>query len=734
MLNITLKGTYQDPTGYQWDYYGDDVNGNLFYVIPRPQFVLNKEGQPSFQIVRYATNDQSNGSGYWRFDVELSVPANVLNAIKADIPTRFPNAKNPLFNALNYNPEGAAYLDFASAGQNISLSAIASSFGSNAASFLTQMTKTQLDSVVAAFTQSGGAYEIAYQLSVPARLPSVNAVLSFDSSIAYKYQVTQPRYNGWGDQVSPRTVQAFLTQSAASKVTITWGTANPSPQLEQDVATWANSTLGDLVAAEVKQVIAVQGLQSDNSFNISEVSSFTNTYSQNQVINWLIQPMAALPSLTDLGLNIQNFTTTVNEQQQMMTVSAHLPFKSDSTNAPNVPQANDVPMLIDHVTVTVNYPTLPQANASYTFTSNGSQTFTAPYDTTHGPDWNLSYDVTYVGPSTPVQGTISAIDQGDYTLALEAAGILTVVFDATQAFATQSTKPTEVDIRFSYVNSDGTGEMISHTLIIKATDSPQQGSISSYIAMPINSTYNYQVTYVFPGGVTYVAPVVQNQTGFMQLIPATAAIHSTQLIIVLNNATDQPIFDATVQVWYQEPPKVYGAPSTLPTQQSPAVFTLTPASLQSSGYSWANATFTGLINGNQPLIYSASINAASGQIDINDQMIENDQASVMVSQIQRYYTLEVSPAAINWNTAAFSSVEVLVTAKISGNGKSTSQQQRTLTWNKGDLGNAFMSYSITDGQTLAYDWKVNYITPGSPVQSASGTNDSDTILNIPPHP
>lgn len=141
-----------------------------------------------------------------------------------------------------------------------------------------------------------------------------------------------------------------------------------------------------------------------------------------------------------------------------------------------------------------------------------------------------------------------------------------------------------------------------------------------------------------------------------------------------------------------------------------------------------------MINGNQPLIYSASINAASGQIDINDQMIENDQASVMVSQTQRYYTLDVSPAAINWNTAGFSSAEVLVTATITGNGKSTTQQQRTLTWNKGDLGNAFISYSINDGQSLAYDWKVNYITPGQPVQSASGNNATDTILNIPPHP
>jgi len=735
MLNITLKGTYQDPTGYQWEYYGDDVDANAFYVIPRPQFVLDNQGNPSFQIVRYATNDQTNGSGYWRFDVELSVPANVLAAIKAQIPQTFPHVTAPVFTSLNYNPGAAAYLAFAAAGQTITFSAAASSFGSNVAGFLLEMTKAQLDTVVAAFSQSGGAFDVSYQLSVPARLPSVNAVLSFDSSIAYQYQVTQPRYNSWGDEVSPRSAQGLLTESGASKVTITWGTASPSTQLQQDVANWANATLADLVAAEVKQAIAIQGLQSADSFNISSVGSFTNTYSQNQVINWLIQPMTALPSLSQLGLKIQNFTTTVNEQQQVMSVSALLPFTSDSSGAPNVPAANDQPMLVESVTVTVQYPTLPEAGASYTFNTNGSHSFSAPYDTARGPSWDLTYSVTYAGPSEPVQGTIDGIDQATYALALEAAGILTVTFDATQAFATEATKPTEVDVRFSYVNNDGTGELITHTLSIKATDSPQQGSITSYLALPINATYNYQVTYVYPGSVTYAAPVVQNQTGFMQLIPAAAAVHSTQLLIAFNNSTDAPILDATVQVWYQQPPTVYGAPSSLPTPQSPAVFTLTPAPLASSGYSWASGTFTGYINGNQPLVYSASINALSGQTDINDQLVENDQASVMVTPTQRYYTLQISPAAIDWATASFSSVEVLVTPYSTSTGqRAPLQQQRAITWNKGDVGNAYVSYPITAGQDVSYDWTVNYVTPGKPVQSASGSKATAVVLNIPPLP
>ena len=746
MLNFNRKSTCEDSTGFSWDYYGDDTNPSTFYIIPRPQFVLDGNGNPSFEITRYATDDSKNGAGHWRFDIELSVPATVEAAIRAQIPKKFPNARAPyFFLALNYNPGGTAFLNFASGGENISFSAPVSSFGSNVASFLLQLTKEELDMVDAAFTTSGGAFEVEYQLSVPARLPAVTARLSFDSTIAYQYQVTHPAYNRWGHQTRPGSVQELLHESAATKVDINWGVANPPDDLRQAVSKWANGTIADLVTAEVQRVTQLQGIQSGDSFNINEVNSFTSVYTENMVINWIISPRAALPSFPTRGLKVRDFTSTVNEQQQHMTVSVFLPFKSDSANSNNVPVptlpgGRTAEALVDHVTVTVSYPGLFQTNATHVFTENDSYTFVTAYDETAGPNWSLDYTVTYADTNiAPVTGRVSHIIEGAYTLQVEEAGILTVVFDAQQAFATEGTKPIEIDISFSYINGDGSGELIERDIKIRSTDDPQQQSITSYQAMPLNSSYNYQITYVYPGSVRYVAPLVQGQTGFLQVIPAANAVHSCNVIVFVPSslASVDPIFDATVQMWYQEPLSLPPGVSTLPTKQSPAVFTINPAA-DASGNLFGRATFVGLLTGDQPLVYSASIDAAQGQIDIAETSIVNTLPSLMVSPTQRYFTLEISPGAIDWDAAAFQSVEVIINATVA---QGTAPKppfnqplQRLYIWNKGESGSKYDTYAIQDGNRVNYDWKVNYIIPGQPVQTARETGASDPVLNIPAAP
>jgi hypothetical protein len=742
MLNFTLKGTYQDPTGYSWDYYGDDSNPSNFYIVPRPQFVFDDAFKPSFHITRYNTDGGDSGAGVFRFDIELSVPTSVEDEIRQQIPQKFPNAKAPyFFLSLDWVRNGQAWFDFASAGGTTAFTAPASSFGSNVASFLIPMAKEQLDTVVQNFSASGGAFEVEYRLAVPARLPAVTAQLSFDSSLAYQFQVTQPTYNSWGDETSPGSVQKLLKESAASKVTITWGTANPSSDLRQAVSDWANDTLADLVTAEVQKTIQLQGLSSGQSFSINEVSSFNSTYSENTVIDWIISPRAALPSLQSLGLDVDAFVSTVNKRQQTMAVSVFLPFQSDSKGINGVPTLtlgpdNEAQALVKEATVTLKYPGLTQSDATYTFTKNESHTFSAPYDEHAGPNWSLDYTVTYENTAMhPVSGIVGAIDQGSYTLEVEEAGILTVVFDASQAFTTEGTKPVEIDIAFSYIDNTGQGSPVTQEITVKATDALQQGKITSLQPLPINSRYNYQATYVFLGGVRYQAPLVQNQTGSQQVIPAANAIHPCNVVVFVKaeSAADNPVFDATVQMWYQQSPNTPPGVGGLPTKESPAVFTISPDP-DKAGNLFGRATFEGLLSGDQPLVYTASIDAASGQITIPETLIENTQPSIMVSPTQRYFTLEITPAAIDWKTATFTSVEVIVAMVVSGAApaKPSSQPpERTFTWNKNENGSKYMTYGIQEGDLVTYDWKVNYITPGSVVQSKGGRGVQDPILNIP---
>lgn len=741
MLNFTLKSTYQDNQGYDWDYYGDDSDANAFYIVPRPQFVLDNAGKPSFQITRYATDGADNGSGFLRFDVELSVPQDVENAIAAQIPQKFPNAKSPYYKSLDYAPGGMAYFDFADKSGNITYSAPVSNYGSNVASFLIQMTKEQLDTAIRGFSTGTNAFQIEYHLSVPARLPAVTAVLSFDSAIAYQYQVTQPSYNSWGDETSPGSVQKLLNESASSKVTLTWGITNPPADLVRDVSDWANDTIADLVSAEVQKTIRLQGLSSDDSFNISEVSSFTGTYSENMVINWVISPKDALPTVA----NIQSYIADVNEQQQQMTVSVFMPFMASGDGGGSILKikgegGNNIDVLVDHVTVTVQYPGLQEADATYTFRSNESHTFTTAFNESQGPQWSFKYTVNYTDKSMkPVSGEIPDIEQGSYTLEVAKAGIFTVTFDAQQAFATEGTKPTEIDVSLSYINSDANTPLIQQRVKILPSDNPQTGNISSYQPVPLDSSYNYQVTYVFPGGVTYQAPLVQGATGYSQTIPAADAVHSCNLIVYVPaaQASSNPVFDATVQMWYQQPPNLPPGVGTQPSQASPAVFTITP-NPDSTGNLFGRETFTGYVNGNQPLVYSASIDTVPSQIDLNDILIENDQASIMVTPTQQYFTLQIDPGAIDWNTATFESVEVVIKAEVAQGKASSAPAQPpprpAVIWNKSETAIKYMTYPIIAGNTVSYDWEINYITSGKPVQTLNGTKASDVILNIPATP
>ncbi|GEM45668.1 hypothetical protein [Deinococcus cellulosilyticus] len=724
MLNFQIKGNYQDATGYNWVFYGDDQNPNLFYILPKPQYALDAGGKPILQLTRYLTDDSSNGSGFVSLQVALAVPQDVQQAILGQIQQQFHPPGPITLSPLQYNPGATASLKLTSEGQDLNLTVPASQFGSNTATFVLQLAKQQLDTVVATLSSHESDLNVTYQFTVPSRLPAVTAVLTFDSALAYQYQVTQPAHHTWGED-TPGSVQKALQESQSSHVTITWGIANPDDTLVQAVADWANNTLATLVQAQVQKTMQILGLQSGDSFSINQVSSFTATYSENQVVDWHLNPQSTLPSLNSLGLNVQDFLAEVNQRQQVITVHAQLPFTQDSQNSTGLPAGDLQAALLESVVVTARYPGLSEEKSTITFTENGAHTFTAPYDPQQGPSYQLEYRATYQQSSASVQSTIDGLDQGDYYLKLNDVGYLNVTFDAAQAFNIKTTTPLKsVDVILTFVDSDGTGTPIHQTLHL--TPESPRGIMGSPHPMPINSGYNYTVTYTYDD-LVYTAPTQVNQTGFTQLIYPAAGIHTTNLIISVPANAD-PIFDATVQMWFTAAPTVPGI-AEQPTQDAPAVFQLTPEA-DSTGASFVRATFEGFINGHAPLGYSAAIDSVDGQILINDQLIEPTQASVMVTPTQRYYTLEVNSDAISWTTATYDSVEVLITTTVNGK----AQPQRLVKWNRTEGGSQYLTYSIQDGNAVTYAYEVRYITPGQGVQKVTGSGETDVVFNIPATP
>ncbi len=726
MLDYNRKGTLQDQSGYTWVFYGDNLKKNEFYILPGPNFVYDSNGNPALKLVTYSTDDPAtNGSGFCHFEVELTVPPEIRAAILNEIPKQFPDAGAGLvINALDYDPGAVATLTLNDGSGPLEFQAPASEFGANAASFTVDLTAKMMDTVKKILATPGGGFNIKYTMSVPASLPAVNATLSFDSSIAYQYQVTHAQHHTWGHD-TPRSVQQYLTESESSKVDIKWGIKNPPQQLVDNVTNWANQTLQTLVTAKVNEALAIANMQSSDSFNISDVASFTNTYSENQVISWWLYPQASLPSLADLRKDAAVFSSTVDTRQETITIYAHLPFSQDSQNAPNVPIENSKPVLLDKVTVTVDYPGLNQAEATYTFTQNGSHLFTAPFDPSHGDVFDLEYKATFKDQPGQVTGKVTGIDQGEYSLVIESVGILTVTFDAHQAFMAsgQDNPLEEVNIDFHYMDGMGLGDPISQSAIITKELQPLQADITSYIGYPINSSYTYTVNYVYNSGLKYTGPAAKNQNGFSQIIPQANAVHETNLILA--GQKDTPILDVVVNIWYEQETSIPGV-SNQPSKDSPSVFTMVPKSPED----YVRDTFLGFINQNQPIIYSATIDSLTGQIVINDQKIDNKQASIMISPTQRYFTLEISVDSIDWSRAGFSNVEVLITPMVAG----VKRAQQSRSWFENDKSSNYVTVAYNEGQAVSYDWEIRYKITGGSTSTIKGTGAADIILDVPASP
>lgn len=141
---------------------------------------------------------------------------------------------------------------------------------------------------------------------------------------------------------------------------------------------------------------------------------------------------------------------------------------------------------------------------------------------------------------------------------------------------------------------------------------------------------------------------------------------------------------------------------------------------------YARDTFKSLVNGDQPLMHSALINVLRGTVDTGPLMVTHALSRETISTTQRYFTLQVIPSAIDWSTASFQSVQVIVKATVAD----VVQAPLVMIWSPGDCNPQYMTVPIQVGQKVAYEWTAIYITAGKLPQKIFGISSS-AILHIP---
>ena len=192
MLDLTSKGTCNTSDGIVWDYYGDDSNPAVFYVVPIPTLARGRDGVPLFSLVEYSTATDASGTGYCYLSTVLWIPPNDLPQIEAAIKQRYPGV-TPRLTTLQFRQGGQAAVRFVANDGATSREVYTrtSSYGANVATFLVALDAHGVAVFKAAFGGTApSGISVVYEVAVPSRLPAVKVTVKFDSAIAYEYQKT----------------------------------------------------------------------------------------------------------------------------------------------------------------------------------------------------------------------------------------------------------------------------------------------------------------------------------------------------------------------------------------------------------------------------------------------------------------------------------------------------------------------------------------------------------------
>ena len=308
MLNIQKTKQITPPGQPAFTAYGDDdPNSNAWYIPPKVIWAKNSTTQlPQFSLVKY--NSTGGGvSGFCRFSVQLMIDPAQEAALKKTVP----GATTPQFDWV----QSGAVFTYTIDGKSTSVHSQPSNFGSQTVTFSVPLADEKaIAAFVNAFSPSGsggGTFGVSYDLAANTRLPAVTAVTTFNSTLAYQYQVenkyrTETRYHTdtWGHRSSSQVqvfvgtyVKEMLQQSQAGTVEVTPG-KGLTPTLLTMVEDWAAIQLQKDVEQAVNTALDLIK-NPTNDFSMNSVASFTHTLKTSNVVPWYFTVDGTLSAFDD---------------------------------------------------------------------------------------------------------------------------------------------------------------------------------------------------------------------------------------------------------------------------------------------------------------------------------------------------------------------------------------------------------------------------------------------------
>ena len=613
--------------------YRDFDNANLWFIVPEPVIATGDNGLPEFALVQY-TGDDGKVAGTCTFQTELQVSAEASQAVKRAL------GAAAQFGQFDWVSCNAVFLFSTASMAGMELTATPSMYGANRASFVIHLPdQATVNDFINAFGPSGsggGTFMLRYDVSALTRLPPARVTVQFNSTAAYNFQrtVSETR-NVWG-HVTSRTeaIHEHLAQSEAGTVTVDPGGQPLDNATRQRLEAWGNQTLENDVDHAVSSALKVVGEAHPDSFSMSQLASFTDTYVEGQVVPWLISPRAPIPAFA-ATVWPKVFSTVPNQ-----TLAVSFTVQNLVTNG------------VASVDLVVTYPTRQTANTNaFTPASPGSWTFTAPGHVVNGkyaPGYSYQYTVHYKDGGAPY--TSPVINSTDTAIYLDAndLNILQVTFDATNAFSLAQSQIQYLLIDFYFVNqADGA--------VVQDQQQRLDSKNSSYTffsqtRLPFDNDYQYRLTYVLAGGqqaiIDWTTGNVANVAGQGAKAPVVTLNppFQTRVVTLMPIPPAKGSFDAIVlTVTYDD------AVNSLNEQNTFQVM---------SGQVPQPWTFLAPVNHNVVVQYQGEYIVSGEQYDI--QPAETSQLFIPISTTQERFSVEIDPSQVEWASGAYTQVVVSI--------------------------------------------------------------------------
>lgn len=482
----------------------------------------------------------------------------------------------------------------------------------------------------------------------------------------------------WGHHGREEVViRELLTKSQAASVDITLGTPAPAPATVEQVKAWARQlqeiAILDYVAAQQVQKPADDA--NVRRYLMQYANSFSITYEETQVVDWIVRPETALPPLPDfLSTYYQHVPHT---QRFQVLVQSH---------------GFDFDTLINDVTVTLGYPGLAPNSTRFT-AADQTHLFSAAWDANQGATYTLQYTVTFKDGSPLLQAP--AVQQADVSVTLTPPqlGIQSVTFDATAlGFGTGIGQVDRVDVVVAFMSPGNDSPSQQLTLTAGHTTA----TAHSVLRLPVTNAYTYTITYYQAGQVVYTAPPQRS----------TQPRQSLYNPLVVRDVTFQGVgFDRDIRMINL----TVGPHSIRLTPQQPS------QTIQSVGVPGANGlTYRGtLVTSSGPQTLAETTRPMTTVIEVGD--------------APQWFSVQINTTLVPWEQEQIATIEIDFWPGDTGGEAAMLLVLPT-------SGPLYWGFLYELGSTPSYRWSATYFYKDATHKSLALRTEHSTILTLPAQP